>query len=1461
VAIEGVTVLPNFDIFAECGYQTACDKTFIIDLADGQFNIDITSIMGITGQPGIIAAIEILQIPPETPEALLCFITKWGGYGSGDGQFSYPRGIAVDSSGNVYVADTSNNRIQKFDSNGNYITQWGSFGSGDGEFIGPRGIAVDGSGNVYVTDSSNNRIQKFDSNGMFLNKWGIPGTGDGEFDWPVGIAVDSGDNVYVADYLNYRIQMFDSGGNYITQWGSHGGGDGQFRFPNGVAVDNSGYIYVADTLRHDVQKFGPCEVTPTVTPTTTAISTATPTYTITLTSTITPTATLTLTPAATECVEVYVSDTLNNRIQVFDSEGNYLRQWNVAGQPLGITVSGDGEVFVVDTPNNRVQVFDECGLYLRQWGLEGSGNGEFAWPRDIVISNNGNAYITDYGNNRVQVFGLAGNYLFQWSGCGDEGESFYPWGITADNNNDVFVVDYGNRRVVRFDEFGVCLAQWGDELDLQAPLGITAGQNGYIYFTDVSRNNVRVVDNMGTEITQWGSFGTGPGEFNHPHAIAAGNDMICVVDSSNQRIQVFDMSGNFITSFGNEGSGNGEFNNPLGIAVGRCAVCPPTVTATFTASVMPTLTPTYTPTPTITPTPAVTETAVPSDETKDCAINWLHTMQGVEFNGIMPSDPEYGSWAFASGGYNRDYANVGVTSMVLLGYINEYTYDLFTDFPNNTAPNWVTLGVFNNDPSFHFGLGYIRNNIHSAGYISDMAKTFRADIRVYDTSLALAVLAAYRQVLKATGMWASSAHGWIEEAMYNGHAWLLSVQNIEPAHTDAEPLYGGWGYPRENWSDLSNTQFAVWALKALELATDSTANTAAYPLDYPGPGTALAFTGARKDAAAKFLFRCTSDPSTVRDWNRRTMATDLGVIRTANGSLYQPEGMAERCAYTLACGAYGSITAASFWSGYCLDYPFMDGFFPLSSAQQWNTMLWLEANYDVTQNTGDIDFPARWYWYYVMTAMKAFHMNIVTGLNWYDDFKNHLENIVDKPAPVLGYPCTYFWESIGYAGEESRPFNTAAAVLGLVTQPAHPVFGTMLEFVLGSPGEIYITDAQGWRAGCVNGAVITEIPGALVEGCAVVKLQGPRDGIYTAVVRGTAEGEYTITARSYLQGGIMQQESGVGRITAGSEHSYKVSLGRVFWPMTISTEFLAEVLPEPTATPVETPTVTATATPTMTLTPTITPVPVPASVRLQYHSYNTNQENNTLFVNFRVYNEDTKNIEMSGITVKYWYTFEGAAQNESAVVDWAGKLPSGEHITQYVTTQIQAIEQSGQTRVQISGFTEAAGSIAPAEYGQVQLRIHKNDWSNYTQTNDYSFGTQSEFIDWIKMTVYYNGVKVWGLEPGEVGYASVPKHTPTPVIGKKMSALNTFNYPNPCGGRTTIRFSLDEPQEVRIAVYDINSGLVWQRNMGAEETRTGVNYVVWDAVNEAGAPAANGIYLLRVASGDVTVTKKIAVIR
>ena len=162
----------------------------------------------------------------------------------------------MDAVGNIYIADTGNNRVLKYFPNGNNAQIWGQQGTADGRFNQPLGITIDLAGTAaYVTDSGNNRIQKFDLNGTFLTKWGTPGSGNGQLSAPYGVAIDSAGDVYVADTGNSRIQRFSPTGTFIASSGTFGAANGEVNFPAGLAVGTSDRVYVADTGNHRVETF------------------------------------------------------------------------------------------------------------------------------------------------------------------------------------------------------------------------------------------------------------------------------------------------------------------------------------------------------------------------------------------------------------------------------------------------------------------------------------------------------------------------------------------------------------------------------------------------------------------------------------------------------------------------------------------------------------------------------------------------------------------------------------------------------------------------------------------------------------------------------------------------------------------------------------------------------------------------------------------------------------------------------------------------------------------------------------------------------------------------------------------------------------------------------------------------------------------------------------------------------
>jgi DNA-binding beta-propeller fold protein YncE len=268
-----------------------------------------------------------------------------GGRGTGKGQFDTPRGLALDSLGNIFVADTNNGRIEKFSPGGVFIATMGRQGIGYGEFGEPNGIAIDRAGNIYVSEGSNHRIQKLAPDGSFLAELKGPDPG---FYGPRKIAIGPDDAIYVVDQGRTRIVKFGPDGQVLATWGSKGSGDGQFDDPTSVAVD-----------------------------------------------------------AKTNTI--YVADPRNKRIQVFDANGKFLSKWIVPewGGPYGfeaLAVDSDrGKVYASSAMMDAVLVFDFNGS--RTGILRPRPPDKLDGPSALALRTD-KLYVLNASSNRISVIDL-----------------------------------------------------------------------------------------------------------------------------------------------------------------------------------------------------------------------------------------------------------------------------------------------------------------------------------------------------------------------------------------------------------------------------------------------------------------------------------------------------------------------------------------------------------------------------------------------------------------------------------------------------------------------------------------------------------------------------------------------------------------------------------------------------------------------------------------------------------------------------------------------------------------------------------------------------------------------------------------------------------------------------------------------------------------------------------------------
>lgn len=304
------SVIPASDISVGSGIDPVEVSQELIDLpSEATYHYRVVSVSEKGTRYGADRVFRTTTLPP-TKELM------FGSAGTGNGQFSRPKGVAVDSEGNVWVADSQNNRIQKFSSKGEFLMMFGSAGSGPGQFSMPMDIAFTADGKLWVTDSGNSRVQEFDSSGKYLGQFGSYGTGAGKLVYPKGIAIAPDGTIWVTDHLYDRVEQFTATGGYIRSIGDAGhNGNGQtsFSYPDGIAVGSDGRVWVVDRR--------------------------------------------------------------NDKVKVFSSTGVLLSEFGTSGEGIGelqepsaIDLKPSGDVLVTNRTMGRIQQFDSSGNFIMMFG-------------------------------------------------------------------------------------------------------------------------------------------------------------------------------------------------------------------------------------------------------------------------------------------------------------------------------------------------------------------------------------------------------------------------------------------------------------------------------------------------------------------------------------------------------------------------------------------------------------------------------------------------------------------------------------------------------------------------------------------------------------------------------------------------------------------------------------------------------------------------------------------------------------------------------------------------------------------------------------------------------------------------------------------------------------------------------------------------------------------------------------
>jgi hypothetical protein len=518
----------------------------------------------------------------------------WVVFGDNENLFFGPRDVALDNSGNVWVADA--NRIVQYGPDGVYLQQlpvddpWAA-GDDNTHFNDVNGIAIDAIGRMFVSDKNNHRVQVYDLTSgspvysATLGVAGEPGADNSHFNQPWRLALDSLDRLVVADSGNGRVQQCAYAGGWSCTTLDSG-----LNHPQGLTVDGNDTVYIADTDSHRIRKCpsGACIDFATGTPKFTDLAvdssgnvygTAPEDHNVVQYDSsgllVGPYLGMQGVPYLTDAyhynIPLVSSDAENNiliteewghRLVKLDPNGRFLWSFGVAGvaggdedhlsSPMMVATDSNGQIYVPDRWSCRVKIISPDGVYKDTLGTGcGSGEYEFNPPYGAAVDKDGNIYVADRDNQRVMIYDSALAYIGQIGETGvcspDNDHLCNPNSVAFDPAGNVYVADSGNRRVQVFDSS----LQWrmtigngieGQQFDQFAwPQRVVVDGQGKIYVSDAWNNRIQVFDSSGAYLTTiGGSMGTNSAQFMTASSVAVdGEGNVYISDSGNSRINKY----------------------------------------------------------------------------------------------------------------------------------------------------------------------------------------------------------------------------------------------------------------------------------------------------------------------------------------------------------------------------------------------------------------------------------------------------------------------------------------------------------------------------------------------------------------------------------------------------------------------------------------------------------------------------------------------------------------------------------------------------------------------------------------------------------------------------------------------------------------------------------------------------------------------------------------------------------